>query len=124
MKSTSELGQNPLKHMAAGLEKTALIESCGLATPTPPMALETEPTPMRLSPLVAQTRDGTKKAMPNTRQTILGIALITHLLQLWFIASLIPCRINSGFQPALLRFDLEPALTSPSWHKMVKFITI
>jgi hypothetical protein len=49
--------------MAAGLENTALIASWGDAMPTPPMALEMGPTPMRLSPLVARERAGTNPTL-------------------------------------------------------------
>ncbi len=52
-KSSSLAGQNGPTHMAAGLANTALMASWGAAMPTPPMALDIGPTPIRLSPLVA-----------------------------------------------------------------------
>ena len=52
--------------MAAGLEKTALMASWGAAMPTPPMARETGPTPIRLSPLVARAGVDSKTVKNNT----------------------------------------------------------
>jgi hypothetical protein len=52
--------------MAAGLEKTALMASWGLAMPTPPMAREMGPTPIRLSPLVADAVATSKRVKPTT----------------------------------------------------------
>jgi hypothetical protein len=55
-KSNPEPGQYGPKHIAAGFEKTALIASWGAAIPTPPIARETGPMLIRLSPLVAEAK--------------------------------------------------------------------
>ncbi len=41
--------------MAAGFENTALMASCGAASPVPPNAREFGPIPIKLTPLVADT---------------------------------------------------------------------
>jgi hypothetical protein len=66
-KSTWLEGQKGPKHMAAGLAKTALMASWGAAMPTPPMALEIGPTPIRLSPLVAIAGADNKTVKNKTR---------------------------------------------------------
>jgi hypothetical protein len=59
--------------MAAGLEKIALMASWGAATPTPPMALEIGPMPIRLSPFVARAAGeimATRPRMVNTKNKL------------------------------------------------------
>jgi ribosomal protein L11 len=55
--------------MAAGFEKIALIASWGAATPTPPMALDMGPIPIRLSPFVAKAAGETIPSNPSTKNT-------------------------------------------------------
>ena len=62
--------------MAAGLENTALMASWGAAIPTPPIARETGPTPIRLSPLVARAREAQRTTSPTS----------TLILKIFFIA--------------------------------------
>ena len=67
--------------MLAGLENTALMASWGAAMPTPPMAREMGPTPMRLSPLVAWERVGaiTRATRARIKETS-RIAITVYLL--------------------------------------------
>jgi hypothetical protein len=65
-KLNSDPGQKGPKHIAAGFENTALIASWGAAMPTPPIALEIGPIPMRLSPFVAKAKGVTKKSKTKT----------------------------------------------------------
>jgi hypothetical protein len=74
-KSTWELGQNSPKHMAAGLENTALMASRGAAIPTPPMAREMGPTPMMLSPLVARAATGTRRTKSTSMMILAKIPI-------------------------------------------------
>src|SRR5512143_2848584 len=89
-KSTWLLGQKAPKHMAAGLEKTALMASWGEAMPTPPMAREMGPTPIRLSPLVARALIGI--IMPTIHSTKIPIPL-TMSTSLDFLISPYPGRV-------------------------------